>query len=93
MTIRIEYVKGLGPEFERAFRRPIAKFRNLMVQEVRKAAPRRTGKLRRSIQRGRGRIIFRIKAVYGNVLNERGRHRDWIDNAMERARRRFNRSR
>ena len=59
---------------------------------LRNAAPRgKTGALRRSIRPAKFPKLFEMRSVYGPILNAKGRHKGWIDRALRRAVKRFER--
>ena len=62
-----------------------------MVREMRKAAPVDTGALKRSIKRGRGKVLVQFDRPYGLVQNVRGPHKGWIDRAEKKALNEFDR--
>ena len=57
----------------------------MLTKELKDAAPVDTGALKRSIRRGRGKVLARFNEVQGVITDAKGKHKGWIDRATDRA--------
>ena len=93
MTIGLRLVTDIGAALREELMDGTADLRDDAVREMKRAAPVRSGKLRRSIRKGEGEVLAEFSEVHGLVQDKRGPHKGWIERGLRRANARFNRGR